>query len=241
MTKRTIVDILRDNIWQTVTGVLSVIIALLSLWIAFFPPGVNHPSPQGASPPQVTAVSSPVSSSDATATPTPSPSPAAMPTPSPTAQPTPSPMAALCPTAAASTSNVGAVVTETGCPPQRYPVSWVFGFVGGKGIGMTSSVFMSYGSGQYLGYISELGIAPTAPYSGVPRNTWLYQLGSGYAIVISDTAAQPTAGQLGIAVIYGGGYGMGDGVYLPQNFQLISTTPQPGGAQGYQFNLGVKT
>lgn len=239
---------LSDGRWQGIAGLLAGATLVWSIFTWVIP---NPSAPSGQPPAKIvstsqrTAVPSPVSSTITTPVPSPTSSPIAKAVAAPTETPSPplqsvvAPTETSCPTAAANTTNVDAIVTEKGCPLRSYPVSWVFGFVNGKGIGMTSSSFMSYGSGQSLGYISQLGIAPTAPYSGVPQNAWLYQLGSGYAIVISDTAAQPTSLQLGYAVTYGGGYGMGDGAYLPKNFKLISTTPQPGGAQGYQFNLVV--
>lgn len=191
---------------------------------------VSSPTPTVNATVSVAQLPSPVSSASATATSIPSLTATAAPTKTP------------CPTAAASTTNVDAVVTVKGCPPVSYPVNWVFGFVSGNGIGMTASSFMSYGSGQSLGAISQLGIAPTAPYSGPPLASWLFWNSGGYAMVISNTAAQPTADQLGTAALHGGFVNWGGGgAYLPQTYELTSTTPQPGGAQGYQFNLVVKT
>jgi len=132
-----------------------------------------------------------------------------------------------------------------GCPPATYSVLGVFGFYTGGaynevGVYENSESFLSFGSG-YMGSISLLGLSPESAYNGPPLYAWLYGFtGGGYAIVISNTIAQPTEQQLGQAVQYSGYVDVGVGTYLPSNYKLVSTTPQPGGAQGYQFNLVVK-
>jgi hypothetical protein len=125
----------------------------------------------------------------------------------------------------------------------QYPVTWVFGFRPKEaepyGTGINAAGFLNYGPTGNSGALSRLGIHAGVPYSGVGQTTlyvWLVGLGEGYAIVISDSNIQPTAGQLSSAEEYSGYVGYPGGVYLPQTYVLTSTNPQPGGGD-YQFNL----
>lgn len=227
----------------SVLGIIGAGIIIMALILS------NLPSPTRGSAQNTNQIATTSNSQQGTtatplqATPTTTPIPTLPPTPTEVITPT----ATAClptgtPGTTPTTGNVDAVVTIKGCPPEEYPVTWVFGFKGAPndGIGETASAFIDYGNG-YIGYISELGLSPIKPYSGPPLTSWLCWLNSGgFAIVVSDTPLQPTVDQLGSAALYGGYVDFGGGTYLSQTFELTSTTPQPQGVQGYQFNLVVK-
>lgn len=229
---------LGHNNWQGIGAIAAIIViplSLLSLVIASRSSFPGQPPAKVISTPQITVISSPISSASATITPIPTPTlpPTPTTTPCPTAIPAPS---------TTGNGNVYAIIPPVeGCPPENYPITWIFGFKTGRqfGEGITSATFMGGGN---LGEITDLGFGSGTSYQGPPPTIYVWVekvVAGGYAIVLSDSSTRPTQQQLGYAVLVGEGGGQVNGSYLSPNYLLSSTTPQPRGVTGYQFNLEV--